>query len=576
VVASPPLTIHDHWLTEMVSAETVEPAATAVMSCALAEAAALVPDDLSLRRALVHARPGGTYRGLLVLQTGRQRLRAPRDPQALLPSLTAWRAVEAHRRPVAVDVTTGALTWLADDGTERVVDARIDGGQSRVRLLSRDTTHVLVLPLRAGNGTVGGMLAIEASHPEGVGASSPWGAAVTVLERIAGLAGPFLLSLPGPAPAPQTRRDDPLLPVVGRKLAETLDVLEVFARQDETLLIRGPTGAGKSRLARWCHERSRRRDRAYEVVDLLAIPAETQMGELFGWKKGAFTGAARDHEGFVARARGGTLFIDEIDKLSMSAQAGLLTLLEEHTYRPLGHQGPPLEADVRFVVGSNADLEEAVKQGRFREDLFYRIDVLPVRLPALAERVDEISDWARFMLDRRVQNDARPGVASFEENALGALETAPWPGNLRQLDNVVRRAYLHALVDHPEGDPEVRIAKPHVLRALGVGTSAQGAAPLMAAYRAAAAAFLTYAREKADAGKTLDLDWAGTLAGFVLERGTAAGIDRETLFEMLGKAQLVKGRNHHRALRREAAKIRELLELLGEDTDEAMAAFLES
>ncbi len=576
MIASPPPTIHDRWLSELLSAETVEPAATAVMRRALEEAAAALPDELSLRRALVHARPGGAYRGLLVLETGRKRPRAPRDPQALLPSLTAWRALQAHRRPVAVDVTTGALTWLSEDGTERVVDARIDGGQSRVRLLSRDTTHVLVLPLRAGNGTVGGMLAIEASHPQGIGKAAPWAGSVAVLERIAGLAGPFLLGLPGPAPTPQTRRDDPLLPVVGRRLAETLDVLKVFARQNETLLIRGPTGAGKSRLARWCHEHSRRRDRTYEIVDLLAIPAETQMGELFGWKKGAFTGADRDHEGFVARARGGTLFIDEIDKLSMSAQAGLLTLLEEHTYRPLGHQGPPVEADVRFVVGSNADLEQAVEQGHFREDLFYRIDVLPVRLPALAERVDEIPHWARFMLDRRVENDAGAGVASFEEPALGALETAPWPGNLRQLDNVVRRAYLHALVDHAEAEPEVRIAKRHVLRALGGGGSAQGTAPLMAAYRAAAAAFLAYAQAKADAGETLDLDWAGTLAGFVLERGAAAGIDRETLFEMLGKAQLVKGRNHHRALRREAARVRELLQLLGEDTDEAMAAFLES
>lgn len=565
----------DDWITGLVAAREVEPAAEITIREALRCALSALPEGAELRRGLVHSRPDGSYRGLLVLEAGQDKVRPPRDLRALLPSLTAWRAVEESGLPVAVDVTTGAFTHLEDDGKEVLVETRIDEGQSRVRLLSRDATHVLVLPLRSGSGVVGGMLSLEAKYPEGIGAPSPWSGAVEALRRICALAGPFLLALPA-APREDAEAVDPFLPVIGEALGQILAVLGVFARHDETLLIRGPTGAGKSRLARWCHERSRRKRGPYEVVDLLAIPEHTQMGELFGWRRGAFTGATKDHDGFVARAAGGTLFIDEIDKLSMTAQAGLLTLLEERTYRPLGHSGTPTDADVRFVVGSNADLEQAVREGRFREDLFYRIDVLPVRLPGLVSRRDEIPAWANHMLQRRHRESAPNGHAAFEPNAIAQLSVADWPGNLRQLDNVVRRAYLYALVGFDDPPQDIVVGGTQVTHALGPEPEMAGQGGLTAACRRAATAFLGYAQARAESGETLDLDLTGSLAGFVLERGLAAGVEREALFEMLGREQLVKGRNHHRVLRREAMRVRTLLEVVEEDPDEAMSAFFES
>ena len=158
----------------------------------------------------------------------------------------------------------------------------------------------------------------------------------------------------------------------------------------------GPTGAGKSRLARWCHSRSQRKERPFEAVDLMTIPEDMQMAELFGWKRGAFTGAVSDHAGCIARAEGGTLFIDEIDKLSLKSQAGLLSFLETRDYRRLGDPASAQKADVRLIIGTNADLKKSVEAGEFREDLYYRINVLPVHLPPLADRADEIPAWGRL------------------------------------------------------------------------------------------------------------------------------------------------------------------------------------
>ncbi|MCA9701701.1 MAG: sigma 54-interacting transcriptional regulator, partial [Myxococcales bacterium] len=160
-----------------------------------------------------------------------------------------------------------------------------------------------------------------------------------------------------------------------------LERLRTYADLPETLLLSGPTGAGKSRLARFVHEQSRRADEPFVTLDLSAIPPTMQMAELFGWRRGAFTGAVRDHEGAAARAGAGTLFIDEIDKLSLEAQAGLLRLLEERRFRVLGASSDDLDCKARLIAGSNVDLRAAIAQGRFREDLFYRINVLVVALP---------------------------------------------------------------------------------------------------------------------------------------------------------------------------------------------------
>jgi DNA-binding NtrC family response regulator len=231
------------------------------------------------------------------------------------------------------------------------------------------------------------------------------------------------------------------LPVVGPSMEPVIDRLRSFAQQDETLLLSGPTGVGKSRLARWCHEQSPRRLESFESLHLLSVPEELQLGELFGWKRGAFTGAIRDNPGSVARAEGGTLFIDEIDKLPIDGQAVLLELLENGSYRVLGDSAQR-HADVRFMVSTNADLLAEIEAGRFLRDLYYRIQVFPVRILPLRERRDEIVSWAEHMMrGMHHQKDCATGRAVTMEPAAGALLAAQlWPGNLRQLRSVVKRA----------------------------------------------------------------------------------------------------------------------------------------
>src|SRR5262249_7450564 len=151
--------------------------------------------------------------------------------------------------------------------------------------------------------------------------------------------------------------------------------------------------------------------------------------ELFGWRKGAFTGALKDNPGALGRAEGGTLFIDEVDKLSLRAQTGLLHVLEERMYRPLGDPGSERPANVRFIAGTNANLSQAVKEGRLREDLYYRINVLPVQLPPLAERRDEVAAWAIFMARRRHEESYAGGQAELSQGAIAVLIAEPWPGN---------------------------------------------------------------------------------------------------------------------------------------------------
>lgn len=351
------------------------------------------------------------------------------------------------------------------------------------------------------------------------------------------------------------------LPVSGAGRRPWLDLLEVFARQDETLLISGPSGSGKSRLASWCHERSPRCRGPFQVVDLLSVPEEMQMAELFGWKKGAFTGAVQDQEGCVARSEGGTLFIDEIDKLSLRAQAGLLQLLETRQYRVLGDAGRQRTANVRFIVATNVDLKAAVAAKRFREDLFFRIHVLPIRLPGLQERRDEIIPWARYMLARRHQESQGSGEASFTPEAEQVLQRFSWPGNLRQLDNVVRRCYALALVGPPL--PGVRVEREQVEQALAFERDETATPPLMQSLRRAAEAFIEHALARKEGELGLDLTHAEALTGLVLEAGQRRLGDVREVFRLLGGESVVRSRNHQREYRRELDKVARLESAVG-------------
>lgn len=556
---------------ELVRCASFEDAA----STALARAMALVHGALArsrfagagrVVRGVVHLRPQDAYRGLAVVETEGAKRRG--DAETRLTSTTAWRWIIATRRPVAIDVHVGQIhlaEGLAPAKLHEPRGAHIDfrGGETHSGLIARDVTHVHVVPLRGPLGAVNGMLSLEAECRAAIGAPFVWRDCEAELQLIADVASPYLTGLPSRGPAPGAEVD-PFLPVVGASMAPLVDILRTFARQDEPILLTGPTGAGKSRLARFCHEHSPRKGKPFEVLDLCSVPESLQLAELFGWRRGAFTGATRDKTGYLAQAEGGTVFLDEIDNLSPQAQAGLLRVLEEHAYRVLGDERRDVQANVRFIVGSNARLETAVRERRFREDLYYRINVLPVRLLPLAERTDEIAPWARFMVARR--HGSGPGTVEIDAGAEALLEARAWPGNLRQLDNVVRRAYAIASAGRGEGKTSLVLGEEHVRRALAFEEAAEAGhrrdPSLPDTLLAAATAFFREAQRLGEGA--LDLDDAEAFKGFVLGVATAeCQGDRDRAFALLGKDRLAKARNHHKVLRRELERVEELCRKLG-------------
>ena len=218
--------------------------------------------------------------------------------------------------------------------------------------------------------------------------------------------------------------------------------LAAVADSDATLLLSGESGTGKTLLARAVHRRSSRAGGPFVEVNCGALPESLLESELFGHKKGAFTGAVRDRVGKFEAAHGGTLFLDEIATASPGLQVKLLRVLEDRSFEPVGDERTR-HVDVRLVAATNRDLEEEVAAGRFREDLFYRIHVLAVELPPLRERRVDIPLLAERFVERFAGRHRR-GVKGLAPEALAALCAAPWPGNVRELENALERAVLLA------------------------------------------------------------------------------------------------------------------------------------
>jgi transcriptional regulator of acetoin/glycerol metabolism len=567
----------------LVAATWFEEVATAVLEAMFASVEAAFGEDppgarARLLRGVVHMRPDGSYEQFFGLD---HRTRVPVEGVGYVTSGNVWTWIEEHRCAVSIDVQRGALcSWLPDGPVERLDQphaAGLPGEATRERMLERDATHVHVLPLRAPGGSVDGMITLEASC-KAASTGRLWEACQEALDTLAGVAGAFIAGRTLPLRAAEPVSADKFLPVVGRSTSHLVELLRAFARRDDTILISGPMGAGKSRLARWCHEHSQRKGQPFEVVGILSVPEDLQMAELFGWKRGAFTGAFKDTPGAIARAAKGTLFLDEIDKLSLQAQAGLLRFIEARAYRMLGDDSDEdRSADVRLLVGTNADLRAAVRAGRFREDLYWRINVLPVRLLPLGERIDELPAWAAFMLDRRHREAGGEGVVRLEPDAVKLLASVPWPGNLRQLDNILRRAYALLLDGQtvvpggPGGDLVVR--RSHVERALTFDGDTEKSA-LAEVLRRAASAFVQEAQRRKDRGRGLQLDLTDGFQGMVLGAAIQATGSRDEAFVLFGEDRLVKNRNHHRAVRREILKACKLLGVLG-DFDRELEALLD-
>ncbi|HEX4086785.1 MAG TPA: sigma-54 dependent transcriptional regulator [Chthoniobacteraceae bacterium] len=221
---------------------------------------------------------------------------------------------------------------------------------------------------------------------------------------------------------------------------KVMDVAFRAAASDATILLLGESGTGKSVMARAVHQQSPRRGHAFVTVSCPSLSRELLESELFGHVKGAFTGALSDTWGKVAAADGGTLFLDEIGDLPLEVQARLLRLLQEREYERVG-ETRPRKADVRVISATNHDLKAAVAHGKFREDLFYRLNVISLTMPPLRERVPDIPGLASRML-AFFAGHAGKLAAGFSPEARAALEQHPWPGNLRELRNVIERAVI--------------------------------------------------------------------------------------------------------------------------------------
>ncbi|MBS0233569.1 MAG: nitrogen regulation protein NR(I) [Proteobacteria bacterium] len=237
---------------------------------------------------------------------------------------------------------------------------------------------------------------------------------------------------------PAAERESDELPLIGRSLPMQ-DIYRVLARltqSDLTVMINGESGTGKELVARVLHDYGKRRHGPFVAINMAAIPRELIESELFGHEKGAFTGAQTRTPGRFEQAEGGTLFLDEIGDMPLEAQTRLLRVLQQGEYTTVGGR-TPIKTNVRIIAATHRDLKSQIQQGLFREDLFYRLNVVPIRLPPLRERLEDVGDLVRHFLRQAAREGL--GQKSIESAAIERLKAHPWPGNVRELENVVRR-----------------------------------------------------------------------------------------------------------------------------------------
>jgi DNA-binding NtrC family response regulator len=234
------------------------------------------------------------------------------------------------------------------------------------------------------------------------------------------------------------RAEGPVLIGRSQQLADVAALIERAADSEVSVLVTGPSGCGKELAARALHHRSRRRERPFVAVNAAALPDSLIESELFGHRKGAFTDARSNHPGLFQQADGGTLFLDEIGELPLGLQAKLLRALQEREVRPVGATRS-VPVDVRIIAATNRDLRRGVQEGLFRADLYYRLAVIELAIPALSDRPEDILPLAEHFLNRALLRTQRP-IKGFSSAAARRLLGYAWPGNVRELENAVERA----------------------------------------------------------------------------------------------------------------------------------------
>lgn len=225
-----------------------------------------------------------------------------------------------------------------------------------------------------------------------------------------------------------------------REMKRVFQVVEKLTRVNTSVLIRGENGTGKELVARAIHFNSPRKDGPFVAVNCAAIPETLIESELFGHEKGAFTGADQRHIGKFQYAAKGTLFLDEIGDTSQATQVKLLRVLQEHAFTPVG-SSREIKSDVRIIAATNRDLEKLIREGKFREDLYYRLNVMPIFLPPLRERKDDLAALVNHFIEKFNQEHGK-AITSISNEALVALEHFHWPGNIRELENAIEHGFV--------------------------------------------------------------------------------------------------------------------------------------
>jgi len=301
-----------------------------------------------------------------------------------------------------------------------------------------------------------------------------------------------------------------ITPLIGvsRAMAEVREFVHTVAPTTDTVLIFGETGTGKEVVARQIHAQSDRAERPFVAMNAACVPRELFESELFGHKRGAFTGAQADRAGLFREADGGTLFIDELAELPLESQAKLLRAIETKTIRPVGESGETT-VNVRIVAATNRDLWAETQAGRFREDLYFRLQVFPVLIRPLRERPEDVEPIAMHLLTRLGKNEI-----TLDADGVAALEEYDWPGNVRELLNVLRRASLFAISDTIRGDLIRRMIAASVF-----GNARESTPPSRRTSRTSLADV-----ERDHIERVL-----GEMGGNITRAAAALGIDRRTL-----------------------------------------------
>jgi two-component system response regulator AtoC len=303
---------------------------------------------------------------------------------------------------------------------------------------------------------------------------------------------------------------------VMRKL---FSVIERVAPTDASVLITGATGTGKELAARAIHDLSPRRDHAFVDINCSAIPETLIEAELFGHQRGTFTGAHENRSGLFEKASGGTLFLDEVDALNLSAQAKLLRVLQERTVRRIGARAN-IAIDVRIISATNCDLAQAVAEGRFRPDLYYRLRVLPLHAPELCTRGDDVRLLVDHFLRVKSERNVQP-LRNFTPEAMRALCDYPWPGNVRELENAIEYALAIGLEDElgiVDLPPEILTAQPE---------------PSSDDFRQVLQAYMNDTVPLAEIEKRYILSVLQQFGGNQVRAAAALGIDRSKLYRRL-------------------------------------------